>query len=133
MDILKSPKILLIPMFCYLIALLFPAYINQHGVYESSFGVLLIGWFSILEGYYYWLANPFFWIALMLWEKPKFAFVFSLLSLSFGSAFFFMDTLKIQSLLTIEPITLFFGYYFWLSSFFALSIISAVRIYTKQN
>ncbi len=100
---------------------------------QSSINLLLIGWLGVLAGYFSWLANPAYFIAIIS-KNTKTTIIFSSLALVFSLSFLTKEKLVVSEAPTYEAIVAYGpGYFLWVLAFFTLLLGEMLEAYKKNN
>ncbi|WP_346836600.1 hypothetical protein [Microbulbifer sp. SAOS-129_SWC] len=104
-------------LFCFLFI---PFYTSETYKAQSSTNLLLLGWLGLLAGYFSWLANPAYLVA-VIFKKRKITILFSVLALILSLSFLEKERLVVSEAPTYEAIVAYGpGYFLWTLSFFTL-------------
>lgn len=116
----------------FALSLIFPAVV-YHSRYEVGFSCLLFGWVGLLAGYYPWLANPLFFVTVILVKrKSGLAILTGLFSLGFAlSTHFFREVPDDSGHQTIHSFGA--GYFLWLLSIFLVTLAAAFSGFGRKN
>jgi hypothetical protein len=99
-------------------SLILPAYyIKETHEPTLSMAHLLLGWLGLLAGYYAWLANPIFLIAVIKFQKPRTSYTLGVVALCLALSFLLHDKIITSEAPTYATITAYgWGYFLWVLS-----------------
>ncbi|MGJ8671006.1 MAG: zinc ribbon domain-containing protein [Oceanococcus sp.] len=94
----------------------------------SSFSLLIFGWIGLAYGYWSWLANPAYFIAIATLSKPYLSAFFSILAFGLSLLFLLQEQMVTSEAPSYAPIVgLGVGYKLWVGSFGVLAIWNVIR------
>ena len=135
-----STYILALVGILYSISLALPPYCAGDDCASMGAGlmVVLIGWLGVLVGGagLAWLANPFLILSWILFRVKKnwLALVSALIAVGFAASFWFQDEIMVNEAGHYKPITVYAsGYWFWLSSCFAMVLGVLGSFFSKNS
>ncbi len=126
----QSQISIFVSILLFIFSLLFPGVYTHSGHIERAYfdiglALLLLGWVSVFLGHFFWIANPLFFISLIISNsKPKLAAKLSLFALLFAlSLVFYGEVVGVEGggdSGTWEITTYGHGYFLWVMSIFTL-------------